>query len=504
MNKNNVVEKRISYLKRKITVAIDKKMYNEAILLISTVANILYKYNQEYMDIELEKQIKYIGEKVKEPIITKQKGNKGISKRVIFYDGFGLDIRGLALIYIRALLAEGYRVCYLVDEVRVKEIPLIKEELSSSSAKLSIIPKKCTGISRYKFILDQINKWDTVTAFLYTYPADVTAIMAYNELSGEVTRYLINLTDHAFWLGINAFDYCIEFRDYGASISHKYRNISKEKIIVQPYYPVIDSNTDFQGYPFERGRDDFIVFSGGNIYKTVDEKEHLYYKLVRELLDLYKNIKFWYAGTGSYSEMDKLIEDYPKRVYYTEERKDLFQVLQNCDMYLNTYPLLGGLMTQYAAKAGIVPLSIDIGEAVEGLLINQNELNIFFENKELLKKEFKQLFDDSDYRAKKGKELQGAVISEEDFNENLCKIIESQQSKYIHKMYDVKTEKFREKYSDRFDVREIEKEVGMPYNLCCIRIIPFFYAYSLFFHFFRGNGYKKIWKRICRYGNGKK
>ena len=50
-------------------------------------------------------------------------------------------------------------------------------------------------------------------------------------------------------------------------------------------------------------------------------------------------------------EMKKIIKKYPNRAYLTPERSDLYQVLKHSVFYLSTYPLCGGLMYQYAAKA---------------------------------------------------------------------------------------------------------------------------------------------------------
>lgn len=69
--------------------------------------------------------------------------------------------------------------------------------------------------------------------------------------AGCMKRYQINLTDHAFWLGAHAFDYVLEFRDFGANVSRQYHHIAPHKILKQPYYPYIDRTLSFQGFPFE-------------------------------------------------------------------------------------------------------------------------------------------------------------------------------------------------------------------------------------------------------------
>ena len=78
--------------------------------------------------------------------------------------------------------------------------------------------------------------------------------------------------DHAFWLGRNAFDYCLEFRDFGANLSRQYRHIPIQKLLKQPYYPLADPTIPYGGLPFERADGDFVIFSGGTLYKTLDRE----------------------------------------------------------------------------------------------------------------------------------------------------------------------------------------------------------------------------------------
>ncbi len=164
-------------------------------------------------------------------------------------------------------------------------------------------------------------------AFLYITPYDVASIMAFISWAGIVERYQINLTDHAFWLGARTFDYSLEFRDYGGYISKNYRGIDGEKIFVQPYYPKINDDTEFQGFPFEKNDNDFVIFSGGSIYKTID-KDMTYYKMVDRILSENPNVIFWFTSQPNARfdyGMDELKNRYPTRVYHTSERSDLFQ-----------------------------------------------------------------------------------------------------------------------------------------------------------------------------------
>ena len=79
---------------------IGKKQFEDALSLISMLGNVIYETNIEYMDSELENQIKIISEYYKEEWVSRFRGDGEV---ILFYDGFGCDERGLAQIYLKAL-----------------------------------------------------------------------------------------------------------------------------------------------------------------------------------------------------------------------------------------------------------------------------------------------------------------------------------------------------------------------------------------------------------------
>ena len=88
-------------LKKIVAKAIEKKKYDKALVLISTIARLSYEMNQSYTDQILEEWLLRIGQAIfqnfpEEKIVTDD-------NVVVFYDGFGEDRRGLALIYLKAL-----------------------------------------------------------------------------------------------------------------------------------------------------------------------------------------------------------------------------------------------------------------------------------------------------------------------------------------------------------------------------------------------------------------
>lgn len=439
------IENILSGIKDKVIIEIHRKNYDAALGLISVCAQILYKTNLYYMDTDLESYIENISAQlIAEKSIVAKTGPRD-DGAVIFYDGFGLNNRGLAQIYLKAL-GKAKKLCYVTYESRKNSIPDLLGIVSQCGGE-SFFIEDGTPVGQIQQLTGIVNKVDAGHFFFYSNPDDVVATTVMFAFGGLMTRYQINLTDHAFWIGAKPIDKCIEFRDYGAYLSAQYRNIPKSKIVMLPFYPQIDKEKRFKGYPFKLDPDQKVIFSGGSLYKTLGEG-NLYYHIVDYILAKYKEVVFWYAGTGDDSEMKKLTAKYQGRVYLTEERDDLYQVLRNCYLYLNTYPICGGLMYQYAACAERVPLTFRFDADTDGFLIDQKALGVDFDDVDSLKAEIDKLMTDEEYMATKSQRLGEAVISAEEFTDELDKILNGEGTKYPIKYNPVDTSAFKQIYLD--------------------------------------------------------
>ena len=108
--------------------------------------------------------------------------------------------------------------------------------------------------------------------------------MVFSALTSS-SRFLINLTDHAFWLGTCCIDYCLEFRDYGYTISLQKRKINSEKLLYQPYYPIADSS-EYLDLPFSLINNK-IILTGGAFYKMYGEDD-IFFNILQNLLSTYE------------------------------------------------------------------------------------------------------------------------------------------------------------------------------------------------------------------------
>ena len=170
---------------------------------------------------------------------------------------------------------------------------------------------------------------------------------------------------------------------------------------------------------------------------------------------------------------DKNNIDYKDYGTYTPERTDLYAILTNIDLYLNTYPLAGALMTQYAAIAKKIPLTLKFDDSMSGLLFNQKNLEIEFDEIDKFKCEVNALILNADYRHKK-EELLGTktIISESHFTQNLKMIIEENCSLYKIDNLQYSIEKFQKQYLLAFGKNGFEKSFARRQNIGLIKYIP--------------------------------
>ena len=469
--KREEIEKRLQTWKQELDKLIAGKQWDTALELLSAVAEGEYLYNQFYRDDRLEEQLRLLAKTFQKRHRADGVTSSFVNADVLFYDAFGEDLRGLAYIYLRALCEAGYRVVYLAPQSRRGCVPQIEQMLKSAGCSVEWY-EDAYSEDAFHALLDMCLRCQPKVSFLYTTPCDVVGLAAFECMAGHTTRYLINLTDHAFWLGVHALDYCLEFRNYGASVSRQYRRLDPGQLLLQPYYPVINRKTEFQGFPFTKESGDVILFSGGSIYKTIDS-DGIFYQIVDRCLTKYPFVKFWYAGHGESQEMAGLVQKYPQRVAWTAERSDLFQLLQHVDLYLNTYPVSGGLMLQYAALAGRIPLTLLHDEEAKGMLLNEGALAIYFSDRDSFEKELYHLIEDRAYRARREIDLQNHVLLPSQFRENLCRIIERRESAYGISFYNVDTEEFRKSYLERFDGRkEFPRLLAMKRRMKLAKIFP--------------------------------
>ena len=443
---------------QKLKLLADKNIkhshWDSACIFIKMAANLMYNSNLIYADDELEDNLKKIACAVLDkPSFAK--GNKE-QKKIVFYDYFMLDNRGLTEQYLNALFEFDYELLFIGCPAG-ENSKYILEKLNEQKIKTYFVNEK-KEVNRAKEIFNVINDFKPSIIFAHTSPWDVAGLIAINRFKNCCTRFLSNITDHAFWVGTKCFDYFFEFRDYGYNISKNYRDIDERKLLKLPYYMIVNKNIRFGGFNFEtKGKK--IIFSGGSIYKIQGSPKFL--EIVKYILTKYEDTVFLFLGNGDFSYLQRFIEEnkFQDRFFYESERKDIWEVFNHCDLYLNTYPLIGGLMTQYACMAGKVPLTLndkdDHCNDVYELMTNHFGVECQFKSVEELEAAFDEYMRNPNKMQSDGEGLKAAIISPSDFSNKLLGLLNNPEQKSNFRDYEIDTKSFAENYIRRFNTNKI-------------------------------------------------
>ena len=330
------IEEQLQLFKKKATKCIVSSSYKEGLKYLELYASLAYKYNIHYTDNDVENVLVQLSNAILGNHTISQKKNK-----IVFYDSFA-NTRVLAQQYLRAIFSWNSELLYITNtEIDVELLSELHEY-----PKVKIIRYNKGDIADYKRVVDEIKAFEPEKVLLHITPWDISGFCIWNAIN-NVDRFLINLTDHAFWLGKSCADYILEFRNYGASLSVYERSITIDRLLKQPYYPIIH-HKEFQGFPFKK--DKLVAFAGSSLYKIIS-KENIFLTQIATVLKQNENLLFVLAGHGDKTIIEDFIikNNLENKFYFIGDRKDISSVFENIDIYVNTSPLSGGLMSQYAA-----------------------------------------------------------------------------------------------------------------------------------------------------------
>ena len=172
--------------------------------------------------------------------------------------------------YLNALVKGGFEIVYLYDKNRTSEIPGILEFCTQNKIKTLTYNEKATYVESAKEIGEVFLSEKPAKALFYTYPYDVAAYVAFASFKGLTERFLIDLTDHAFWIGKYCNDFFCGSREMSAYNEHYQRHIPKEQLIKLGVNLIVEECNDHSGLPFDVTKTKYI-FSGGALYKTLGD-----------------------------------------------------------------------------------------------------------------------------------------------------------------------------------------------------------------------------------------
>jgi acetyltransferase-like isoleucine patch superfamily enzyme len=315
-----------------------------------------YKYKFDAMlDNELEGMVSNIAKEHLESV-----NFQGSPNKVVFLDSFAWEGRGLTEQYIDALISLDYELLFIVTNDNYLKIDsrILRRIKNYPKADYKIYKANQTKIEVAQSIINDMANFGPSKIIWHPSPWDVVAIMLLQKIGGQAERYLVNITDNHFWLGVRCFDFIIEFRGYGCGFSATFRKVPKEKIKLLPYYPVTKNQEPFLGLPVARKENTTLAISAGAGYKFLGGGG-VYSKLVSRLLMANEDLELIIVGAGAQLEIVKNLcdESVRCRIHLVPPRDDLFELIKHCDIYITSAPRVGGLVNQMAVEAKIPILS---------------------------------------------------------------------------------------------------------------------------------------------------
>lgn len=422
-------------LKRKASLCFKYHLYSYSCSFLEMSSKLMYNANVKYYDNEIEELIHKLTS-----VIIKKQTFLPKKNRIVFYDCFAWDNRGLTEQYMDSLISlNKYEILYICNHKIDNKGTEIKKKLKKANITMYELYTS-NNIRKSKELYDVISKFTPESIIIHNEPSDISGLIVFDSLKDTCKRYLINITDHAFWAGTTCFDYFFEWRDYGYNISSSFRKIDEKKLLLLPFYPMINKSIQFQGFPFDFNNKK-IIFSGGSIYKI--QGSNRFFEIIKYILDTYEDTIFLFLGNGDSSVLKKFIKqnNYNNRFYFFSERKDIYEVMNHCYLYLNTYPISGSLMTQLACSCGKIPLTYNENRnkdnEITELFINKININFVFYDLKTIFLQIDKYMQNSSETKKMEKQIKNLIITKDEFSIQLKNYLLGMKKQNIAQKYDI-------------------------------------------------------------------
>lgn len=423
------IKKGFGALKKKAEKMFSNGDFTEALHYLGVCSEVAGQFNMQYADDNMELLFKRIAEQT----IKQVHDYEPFNDRWILYDDF-CTTYVLGLQWLEAMASSGRELLYITTrniEAESRHKNILDRVAEYKNVEIAIIPQgNC--FERAQALYDAVVEFKALKLVLHKRSFGSVMDLVLPILPKGLTKYIINLSDQTFWLGARSVDYSLEFRQFGASVSLQRRGLRREQLLMVPFYPADDRN-EFGGFPAECTEDKTIIFSGGDFYKTLDDKR-VYWKLVKNILDKYPQVVFLFATKNipeGDSDIRRFIRDnhFEGRFIYINFRPDIYQVFAHCDIYMGTSPTSGSLMTQLAAiNAKSILQYYEPGtpddETEQALCINET-FKISFQEEDGFMREADRLITDVKYRKSQGERLQKAMMQHEQFNKLVLDTLET-------------------------------------------------------------------------------
>ena len=407
------VRRSYEIIKKDIAHCLDNRKYTKTFSLIDTYAIFSQTINDHFCDKDIEG---YLQEIAKGAIGIKQNECNSEDKRIVFYDQIGTTIC-LGLQYLRALNKLGYTITYIFESPLRRVKPELLKEVKELCSSYYVFEEKST-VELGKRIQDVILK-TKAPKLISHFSAEGALGMAviYSILGME--KYRIVPGDHHYYLGVDGYDHFFEYRQFAIKVAHEERCIPLSKIYKLPYYPIISSFCDFQGFP-EETDGKVKILAAGSEYKF--HGSNWFFETSEWILKSHENAVIIFLG-GKSSQIENFVKEkrLEGRFILAGYRKDFVECMKHVDMFLNSYPMGGGLvgLTAINLEKPVISHYEEVNALQNSIrsFLGAEEIDspISYEDDEKMKQYVSKLINDTEFRTLEGRRMKSMAQTEEKF-----------------------------------------------------------------------------------------
>lgn len=395
--------------------------YCEALETIDTFALVAEKINDIFRSDILEDTLKYIGENVIGKVTIDY--SKHSSKKIVFYDQVGTTIC-LALQYLRALKSLDYEVFYIFERKSFQIDAQLKKEVEDICVKTSYYEGDYS-ISTAKSIQESIVEFGAPKLIVQSPCFGALGSSIFYSLMG-IEIYRIVPGDQHFYIGVDCMDHFLEYRDFGINVAVHRRKIPINKIHYLPYYPIVESNIPFQGFP-ESVKGKLLIGAAAR-----EEKFHgsnWFFDKSKYILEKYDNVVILFIGGKSEKVLDFVEKNsLQNRFFVLGYRRDFVECMKHIDVFFDSYPWGSALTSMTAAYFSKPIISYHEKkyslESLNGWLKRKDGKAISYSDDSQLCNYLEKIIKDKQFRSEEGGFVKQSLPSVSFFTKGLQTILE--------------------------------------------------------------------------------
>lgn len=399
--------------------------YCKALETIDTFALVAEKINDIFRSDILEDTLRYIGENVIGKVTIPSSNH--FPKRIVFYDQVGTTIC-LALQYLRALKSLGYEVFYIFERNSFLIDNQLKKEVEEICVKTAYYEGNYS-LSTAKNIQKSIVEFGAPKLIAQSPCFGAMGCSIFYSLMG-IEKFRIVPGDQHFYIGIDCMDHFLEYRDFGINVAVHRRNIPINKIHYLPYYPIIESNIPFQGFP-ESVKGKLVIGAAAR-----EEKFHgsnWFFDASKYILEKYDNVVILFIG-GKSEKVLSFVEknSLQNRFFVLGYRQDFVECMKHIDIFFDSYPWGSALTSMTAAYFSKPIISYHDKkyslESLNGWLKRKDGKSISYSDENQLYNYIERIIKDEQFRNEEGGFVRQSLPSASSFVTGLQTILEKKVS----------------------------------------------------------------------------